>query len=95
MELPVDSFQEGHLVRVYLVCIEAGYLAPCSGREVSVLKILRSQNERREEHPSATLHGTRRLCILRLLHGKVALRYTRFDQDQIVESYLQCRVARS
>ena len=93
MEVPADGKEKGNLVLVDLLGVESRNLAPSSSRVVSVLEILGGQDQSREEHATTTLESAIGMAVLRLFGSKVVLRNMRFDQNQIVESNLEGRVA--
>jgi hypothetical protein len=57
VELPVDSLEESHLVRIDLLSLQTGDSAPRARRVVAILEILRSQDERSEEHAPTALQS--------------------------------------
>jgi hypothetical protein len=87
VEFPVDSFQEGHFIGVNLTNLEAGNLAPGSGRVVAVLQVLRGKDECREEHATTALQSAKR-CIFGLGHGEVMLGKVSLDKNQVVKGNL-------
>lgn len=95
MKAPVDLAQEHPLVHVDLTNLEPRHLAPRFRRVVSVLQILGSQNQSCQEHATTAHERAISRAVHSLLHGKVALRHMWPDEDQVVESNLQCRVARA
>lgn len=92
VEFPVDSFEESHFVCVDLANLEARDLAPRARRVVAVLQILGREDECSKKHATTTLQRTKR-GIFRLRHGEVMLWQVGFDEDQVVQSDLQSRVA--
>lgn len=95
MKAPVDLTQEHPLVHVDLTDLEPRHLAPCFGRVVSVLQILGSQDQSCQKHATTTHERTIGWAVHSLLHSEIALRHMWPDEDQVIESNLQCRVARA
>jgi hypothetical protein len=93
VQLPVNSNEECHLVLVDLLGVEARNLAPGACRVVAVLKVLRRKDKSREEHTATALKGTIGSTINGLLHGKVMLGDVGLDQNKVIQSDLEGRVA--
>ena len=89
---PVDSEEECHFVLVNFRGVQSRYLTPCPSRIVSVLEILRGENESCEKHTSSTLKGPDSSIVTGLFHRKIMFRHMRFDQDQVIQGNLQGRV---
>lgn len=87
VELPVDRFQESHLVCVDLANLEPRDLAPRAGRVVAVLQILGGEYQRSKEHATTALERAKR-SIFGLRHGEVMLGQVGLDEDQVVQSNL-------
>jgi hypothetical protein len=94
-QVPVDSGKKRTLIFVYLRDLESRNLAPGTGRVVAVLQPLGGEDKSSEEHAPAALQDPASVRFVGLLHGEVMGRDVRLDQDQIIESHLQCRVARA
>jgi hypothetical protein len=93
VQLPIDSEQECNLVLIDLLSVQPRNLTPCASRVVAVLKIFGGQDERREKHASSTLESTIREAIIWLLHGEVMLGDMGLNKNQVIQSYLESRVA--
>lgn len=92
MELPVYPLKENSLVCIDLIHAESRHFAPGLGRVVTVLQILGREDERSEEHTSATHESTCSGTICTLFHGEIIHRHMRLDQYKIVERHLKSRV---
>lgn len=93
VKLPVDLSQEYPFVDGNLGNPKARHLAPGFCRVVAVLQILRSQDQGSEKHPPAAHKCTVGRAVFALFLGEVILRHVRLDQHEIVQGYLQRRVA--
>jgi hypothetical protein len=89
VQLPVHGLQEGHLVLVDLVRVQAGNLTPGAGRVVTVLQVLGCQNKRGKEHAAAALKGLSRVAVVQLLHNEAPAGDMGLDENQVVQSHLQ------
>jgi len=93
MELPVNGNQKSNLILVDLLGVKSRDLAPSPSRVVSILEILGSQDQGREEHAAATLKCTIGMAVIRLLSGKVMLGNMGLNENQVVQGDLEGRVA--
>ena len=93
MEPPADGAEEHQLVLVDLGGVQSGDLAPRTGRVVPVLQVLGREDQRGEEHASATLHGPAGRLPAILVRGRIGAGNVRLDLDQVVQRDLQGAVA--
>lgn len=89
METPIDSNKESHLVLVDLVRVQPADLTPGASRVVSILQVLRSQDEGRQEHATTALQSSDGITILRLFHGEIMFGDMWLNQDQVIQCNLQ------
>lgn len=93
VQLPVDRQQECNFVLVDFSRVEPGNLAPGSGRVVTILKVLGSEDESSKEHAAAALKCAALLLVVGLFHGEIVLRDVGLNEDQVVQRNLEGGIA--
>jgi hypothetical protein len=79
MQTPTDRLQKHQLILIDFQRVQARNLAPGPGRVVTVLQILRGQDQRRQKHTTTALHGPHHRLITGLFLCEVMGRHMRLN----------------